>query len=97
MSGRSRRCEKWAWTFSWHKGTTKGLRSFPVVSAKQPRRVFPEDLFFNVFAEAEGKELLDVPLHRGHARRGPVRAPDHLVRDLRDAGKVFRECLGRDA
>src|SRR5687768_1918912 len=79
-------------------GRRKPPRLSPLLTrAEQPRRVLPQHLPLDLFAEAVRAELFDVFPRRDDAGRGPVGAPQHFVGDARDVREVARECFRRDA
>src|SRR5438105_14130488 len=69
------------------------LRSCSI--AEQSRRVLPQHSPFDILAVAERSELIDVLPWRRHSGRRPVRAPEHLVRDVGKARHVAWQRLRR--
>src|SRR3989454_4250120 len=65
-------------------------------SRKQSQRIGLENGFLVGVAERERQELVDVQPHVLHTRAGPVRAPQHAVGHLGQAGKVLEQPRGRD-
>src|SRR6266566_9413571 len=70
-------------------GLIRGLNS-----GKKRERVGFEDGPTLGIRKGQGQELIDVLPQILDARAGPVGAPQHAVRDLRQAGKVLQQ-LGR--
>src|SRR5881409_3933241 len=66
-------------------------------SFKQSRRVVPQHLLLQELAEAQGAECVDILAEGGDARRWPVRPPQDLLGDFREARKVSRQRLRRNA
>src|SRR3989442_9227502 len=64
-------------------------------SRKQSQRIGLENGFLVGVAERERQELVDVQPHVLHTPAGPVRAPQHPVGHLGQAGKVLEQPPGR--
>src|SRR3989441_10923422 len=64
-------------------------------SRKQSQRIGLENGLLVGVAERERQELVDVQPHVLHTRAGPVRAPQHPVGHLGQAGKVLEQPRGR--
>src|ERR687888_107932 len=65
-------------------------------SRKQSQRIGLENGLLVRVVEREFQELVDVGPHVPHAGTGPVRAPQHAVSELGQAGKVLQQPRRRD-
>src|SRR6266446_7323937 len=76
---------------------TNKLRMGSGLHGKKRKRVGFEDSLLLLLRKRQGQELIDVLPEVFHARAGPVGAPEHAVRELRQAGKVLQQLGGRNA
>src|SRR5580704_4067073 len=69
----------------------------PASAWEKPRGIIVQDLALGLGANRQRVELLDVALDGRHTWPGPVRAPQHFIRDILDARKILHQFLRRNA
>src|SRR5437867_11015461 len=67
------------------------LRMGSELHGEKRQRVGFEDRLLLLFRKRQGQELIDVLPEILDARAGPIGAPEHTARDLRQAGKVLQQ------
>src|SRR6266576_5865478 len=76
---------------------TNSLRMGSRLHGKERKRVGFEDSLLLLVRKRQGQELIDVLPEVFNTGAGPVGAPQHSARDLRQAGKVLQQLGGRNA
>src|SRR6266568_6635587 len=77
--------------------STNSLRMGSRLHREERQRVGFEDSLLLLVRKRQGQELIDVLPEVFHTGAGPVGAPQHAARDLRQAGKVLQQLGGRNA